>query len=215
MGHNAAAGRREGADPLGVRAGTCDWRTALPVLRGAGVTLRGLDDRDAASLWAHIGNPNCGRFMVGAPRSLEQLQRFLRWSREQQRHGQLVCYGVVPVGHHMPVGVIQLWSVESDFATAEWGFVVGETYWGTGLFGQSATVLLNFAFGTLGVRRLEARSVDINERANAALRRLGATFEGVLREGFFDGTDTHDHLMWSLLAREWLARQSRRDRVAI
>jgi RimJ/RimL family protein N-acetyltransferase len=43
------------------------------------------------------------------------------------------------------------------FSTAEWGFAVGSAFWGTGVFRESAELLLAFAFETIGVHRLEAR----------------------------------------------------------
>jgi RimJ/RimL family protein N-acetyltransferase len=47
-----------------------------------------------------------------------------------------------------------------------------------------------------------------NGRANAVLRRLGATEEGHLRRSFLLGGEYHDDLLWALLADDW----RRRDR---
>jgi RimJ/RimL family protein N-acetyltransferase len=93
--------------------------------------------------------------------------------------------------------------LEANFQTAEWGFVVGQPYWGTGLFSNGARLVLSYLFETVGVRRLEARTVITNGRANGALLKLGAVCEGVLRQGFSSGERCLDQFLWSILANEW------------
>ncbi len=182
-----------------------EWRRRLPVLTGPRVTLRGLRGPDAPSLLAHLSKPAVQRYIAPCPTSLEDLRRFVRWTHEERRRGLHICYGVVPRGQAKAVGIIQVWAIERDFSTAEWGFALGDDYWGSGLFTSGARLLLDFAFGTLGVRRLEARAVDEDDRGNGVLRKLGATREGVLRGGFRSGTVVRDHVMWSILADEWRA----------
>jgi RimJ/RimL family protein N-acetyltransferase len=63
--------------------------------------------------------------------------------------------------------------------------------------------VLDFAFGTIGVRRLEGRSASENGRGNAALRKLGAVPEGLLRKCFMCDGVYRDHIMWSLVEEDW------------
>jgi RimJ/RimL family protein N-acetyltransferase len=175
------------------------------VLTDAHVTLRDLQQADASSLLAHLSRPPVQHYTVPCPASLEGMQRFVRWTHAERRRGLHLCYGIVPPGNVRPVGIVQIWAIERDFSTAEWGFALSDEYRGTGLFISGARLLLDFAFGTLGVRRLEARAVDVDARGNAVLRKLGATREGVLRDGFRDGDVMRDHIMWSILADEWCA----------
>ena len=69
-------------------------------------------------------------------------------------------------------------------------------------------MLLRFAFDLIGVRRLEARAMAANARANAVLRRLGATEEGHLRQSFLLGGEYHDDVLWSILAADWRRQQA-------
>jgi RimJ/RimL family protein N-acetyltransferase len=127
----------------------------------------------------------------------------------ERRRGTLLCYGIVPVGHVIPVGLLQIWPIKTDFSTAEWGFVLGQSAWGTGLFVSSAELFLDFVFNTIGVVRLETRAVVENGRSGGALRKLGATREGILRGAFKQGDTVLDDVMWSILAEEWRTRQAR------
>ena len=186
-----------------------DWNRGLPVLGDGAVTLRELRSRDAASLVAHLNDPRVVRYIARCPTTAAGFVRFIRWARGERRRGTLVCYGIVPRGGTGPVGVIQLWPIERGFSTAEWGFVLGRSFWGTGLFPRAATLMLDDVFPRLGVYRLEARAVDINQRGNRALERLGANREGLMRGSFRDGAVVRGHVMWSILAPEWRTSKHR------
>jgi RimJ/RimL family protein N-acetyltransferase len=189
------------------RAGGVDCSNGLPALRGELVTLRELRPSDAPSLLGQLSNDEVLEYVPGAPRSLAGFQRFVAWARTQSRAGQHLTFGVVPHGRRAAVGFLQIWPVEGGFSTAEWGFVIGRCFWGTGVFDDAARLLIDLAFGRLGVARLEARVVDGDRRGNAALRRLGAVHEGRLRCGFRSNGAVRDYMMWSILARDWAARE--------
>jgi ribosomal-protein-alanine N-acetyltransferase len=174
--------------------------------------LRQLRLHDAPSLFDHFNDPDVLRYIAPCPSTIEGFRQFVRWTRTERRHGRHACWGIVPAGSTAPVGILQVWPVERNFSTAELGFVLGRAYWGTGVFGRSARLLLDAMFvdglfGPPGVFRLESRAVDANARGCAALRKLGAKSDGVLRGAFHDGDRTRNHIMWSILAPEWHANR--------
>ncbi len=183
------------------------WRHGLPELRDEHVTLRELTDADAESLAFHLNGDGVNAHMAACPSTAPRFRRFVRWAHEERCRGSLVCYGIVPSDETGSVGIIQFWPVERDFFITEWGFVIGESFWGTGVFMRAARLAVDFAFAELAVHRLEARAVDTNGRGNRVLEKLGAVRDGVLRGGFRDGDRVRDHVMWSILAPEWQARR--------
>jgi [ribosomal protein S5]-alanine N-acetyltransferase len=193
-----------------VEPGAVDWRHGLPVLRHGGDCMRELRADDAPSLVAHLHSPRVIRYIAPCPTTAKAFRRFIRWTHVERSRGALACYGIVPEGAAHAVGIIQVWRIERDFSTAEMGFALGEAFWGGGLFVRAARPVLDVAFSQIGVHRLEARAVDVNGRGNGILAKLGATREGVLRDGFRDGDTYRDHVMWSILAPDWrLSRQHR------
>ena len=180
-----------------------DWRQALPILSGAGVTLRELRLEDAASLLAMVSTEEVSRFISPPPTTVEGFERFIAWAIRERERGNYLCFAVVPEGLTTAVGLFQLRSLEPGFATAEWGFVLGSGFWGTGAFIHSARLVLDFAFDVMNVHRLEARASLVNGRGNGALRKLGAVQEGVLRQSFFRFGRYHDQVLWSVLAADW------------
>jgi RimJ/RimL family protein N-acetyltransferase len=110
---------------------------------------------------------------------------------------------VVPAGFNQAIGIIQVRTLGAGFDIAEWGFAIGSAFWGTGVFQAAARQVLGFAFGEVGVQRLEARSAVANGRGNGALQKMGATREGVLRKSFLPNGVYHDQVFRSICQDEW------------
>lgn len=76
---------------------------------------------------------------------------------------------------------------------------------GTGLNGRVKRLLLDRAFGC-GIRRIEFRIDERNARSQAAIAKLGAVKEGVLRAERITWTGhVRDTGIWSILRDEWSA----------
>jgi RimJ/RimL family protein N-acetyltransferase len=93
--------------------------------------------------------------------------------------------------------------LEPGFGSAEWGFALASPFWGTGLFHACAEAVIEFAFEHVGVHRLEARAAVANGRGNGALRKLGATQEGVLRRSFLRDGQYLDQVLWGIVSTDW------------
>ena len=187
---------------------TTDWRDALPVLQAGAVKLRELRLSDAATLLAMLTTEEVSRFISPPPTTIDGFERFIAWTHRERAAGRYVCFGIVPDGYEQAVGIIQVRTLDAAFDIAEWGFAIGSSFWGTGVFQTAAQQVLGFAFAEIGIHRLEARSAVANGRGNGALQKLGATREGVLRKSFLRDGVFHDQVIWSICQDEWREGQS-------
>jgi RimJ/RimL family protein N-acetyltransferase len=184
-----------------------DWRTGLPVLAAGCVTLRELRVSDAPALLEMIATEEVARFISPPPTTVEGFERFIAWTHRERAAGRYVCFAVVPAGRETAIGIFQVRQLEPGFGTAEWGFAIGSSFWGTGVFMDAAKATVEFAFETVGVVRLEARAAVLNGRGNGALAKVGAVREAVLRKSFLRRGEHMDQALWSILRQEW--RQSK------
>ena len=184
-----------------------DWREKLPVFAGKTITLRELKASDAATLYAMLSTEEVSRFISPPPTTVEGYEKFIEWTHRKREAGELVCFGIVPEGMNVAVGIIQVRSLEGHFQTAEWGFALGSPYWGNGMFIEGAQLVLGFVFKDVGVHRLEARSVDYNGRCNGVLNKLGAVQEMRLRQSFLKNGKFYDEYLWSILNEDWRSRE--------
>jgi RimJ/RimL family protein N-acetyltransferase len=187
---------------------TTDWRMGLPVLTGAQVVLREMRTADAPSLFSLLTTEEVSRFISPPPTTVEGFEKFIAWAQRQRRAGCYVCFAVTLVTDDTAIGIFQLRELEPGFGTAEWGFAIGSPFWGTGVFQDSAELLVTFAFEGVGVHRLEARAAVRNGRGNGALRKIGAVQEGLLRKSFLKNGEYLDQTLWTILDEDWQARRS-------
>lgn len=185
-----------------------DWRDGLPVLDGLGFTLRELTASDAPSLCEHLTAAEVTRFISPPPSSVTEFERFIAWTHREREAGRYACFAVVPDGETAAVGLFQIRVLAGREGVAEWGFILGSAYWGTGLFLAGAQRVVDFAFDEMGLERLEARASVANGRGNGALAKLGAQPEAVLRRSFERHGRWHDQRLWGLCRLYWrLLRQ--------
>jgi RimJ/RimL family protein N-acetyltransferase len=181
---------------------TTDWKTGLPVLTGRQITLRELRVSDAASLLAMLTTQEVSRFISPPPTTVEGFERFIMWANHERAAGNYACFAVVPHGMDTAVGLFQVRQLDPGWGTAEWGFALGSAFWGTGMFTDGAELVLDFVFETIGVHRLEARAAVLNGRGNAALQKVGAMKEGILRRSFLRNGQYLDQALWTILAED-------------
>jgi len=182
-----------------------DWRERLPMLAGQKVVLRDLRPSDATSLFTLLTTDEVARFISPPPSTVEGFERFIAWAHRQRTVGAYACFAVTLPDNHTAIGIFQLRELEPGFGTAEWGFAIGSGYWGTGVFTQGAELLLQFAFDTVGVHRLEARAAVRNGRGNSALQKIGAVQEGVLRKSFLRNGQYLDQVLYAIVDDDWRA----------
>jgi len=182
---------------------TTDWRRALPVLQAGAVTLRELQLSDAPSLLEMLTTHEVARFISPPPTSVEAFERFIDWTLRERAAGRYICFGIVPAGLEQAIGIIQVRTLAPGFDIAEWGFAMGSSFWGTGIFQEAAKQVLAFVFTDVGVHRLEARSAVRNGRGHGALQKLGAMREAVLRRSFLRDGIYHDQVIWSICQDDW------------
>ena len=194
----SAAGAIGHADPGGP-----DWRDRLPVLRSGKITLRELQSSDAQALWAFVSCAEVTKFLSPPPPTVDGFERFIAWTQRQRAVGAQATLAVVVDGFDTPVGLFQLRQLEPAFGTAEWGFAIGSAFWGTGVFRAGAELMMHLAFDIIGVHRLEARACLTNARGNAALKKIGAVQEGVLRRSFLRDGEYLDQVLWTVLEEDW------------
>ena len=89
--------------------------------------------------------------------------------------------------------------------TLQIGFTwYGKEFQGTGLNKHCKFLLLQFAFDELGMERVEFRADATNAKSIAAMKSIGCTVEGILRNHAYrnDGT-RRDSIVLSILKKEW------------
>jgi RimJ/RimL family protein N-acetyltransferase len=182
---------------------TPNWRTQLPTLSARQVTLREAAASDLRPLMDLLSIGDASRFGIDEPVSELGIQALLERGQRERAAGTGFIYLVTITASRAVVGLAQVRQLDLGFESGEWECTVAPSWRGTGVFLELARLLGSFAFGTVGVHRLEARVPLQNGRANGALRKLGAVQEGILRQSIRRGDDYVDQVLWSILKEDW------------
>jgi RimJ/RimL family protein N-acetyltransferase len=181
------------------------WSALPPVLRGRDVTLREAERGDAFSLFSVLGHPQVASAIAPGPKSPADLAELIESAARDRRNRRGIWLAVIPQAAGV-AGLIRLREIEPEFGSADWEFVLAHERWGSGLFVRAASTAIDFVFDVLGATRLEARAAVSNVRAQAALRKLGARQEAVLRQSLrVEGGLRDDQILLTLLADDWRA----------
>lgn len=192
----------------GMPAGVYDWGTALPVLPAERLVLRPTRPDDAEDLFALFSNEDVSRYWserawTDPRRATEYLEQIDRWFRERDGFQ----WAVALKEDDRLVGTCTLFQLYWRHQRAEIGYALQRRLWGRGLMTEALTALFDFAFGKLGLHRLEADVEPRNEKSLAILDRMGFRREGLLRERFRVEDEVQDSLILGLLKPEWEARR--------
>ena len=180
-----------------------DWRAGLPTLAARLVTLREPSPMDLRPLMDLLLLADASRFGIDEPISEVAVQEMLDRLARDRQNGVAFTFLVVASSTRAVVGLVQARQIDLSWESAEWECTLAPSWRGTGAFLETARLVGSFAFGTVGVHRLEARVLLQNGRANGALRKLGAVQEGVLRESIRRGSEYLDQVLWSVLKEDW------------
>jgi len=181
------------------------WTDRVPHLRGELTTLREVAASDVYPLFALFADPAVTAYMAPPPPTLATFAGFIEWSFQQREEGRGVCFGIVPDGMEVAVGILQI-RFDPALAGAEWGFVLSTHFWSTGVFNDAANALAEFAFTTMHIERLEARIALRNRRAHAAVEKLGARFETTIERSSPQGIPRDPESVWGLREHDWRNR---------
>ena len=115
------------------------------------------------------------------------------------------------------VGVSCYLDIQPQNRAIEIGFTwIGKSWQGSAVNPESKLLLLRHAFEKLGALRVQLKTDLRNEQSQAAIRKLGAVREGVLRKQMTlpDGHQ-RDTVMFSITDAEWpTVRQNLEERLA-
>ena len=181
------------------------WTDRLPLLHGGLTMLREVAASDVYTLSTLFSDPAVTAYMAPPPPTLAKFAGFVEWSHRQRAQGHGVCFGIVPEGMTTAVGILQV-RRDPALPRAEWGFVLSAHFWSTGVFADAADALLEFAFTTMLVEQLEARVAERNQRAHAAVQKLGARFETTLEESSPQGIPRDPESVWTIREHDWRNR---------
>jgi RimJ/RimL family protein N-acetyltransferase len=140
-----------------------------------------------------------------APAGIEDLTTVLEGFIRDTASGLRVAYAVVLKSNGKAIGTTSYLDLNPTHNSLEIGSTFyGREYWRSFVNTECKLLLLTEAFEVRQVERVTLKTDSMNERSRAAITRLGASFEGILRHHMKrpDGS-WRDSAYFSILYSEW------------
>lgn len=178
------------------------WPPARNIdLIGRFVHLSAFRESDAQELFDALDDPTLWSLVRGRPASPDDVKSTMAQAAANNRYP----YVVRLIDGNQVVGTTSLMDGSAVDARCEIGFTVYQRrVWATQVNPECKLLLAKFCFEALNMTRVQLKTDNLNERSQAAIARLGAVREGVLRrhQRRPDGS-LRDSVMFSITSDEW------------
>ncbi len=180
-------------------------QVAPVTLEGRHVRLEPLTPEHVPGL-AEVGlDPELWRWTLALLETPDDVRRYVETALREQAEGRSLPFATVDAATGRAVGCTRFCSVDRENRRVEIGWTwVARPWQRTPANTEAKYLMLRHAFETLGCVRVELKTDALNARSRAAILRLGAREEGVLRRHMLArGGRSRDTVYFSILDDEW------------
>jgi RimJ/RimL family protein N-acetyltransferase len=173
-----------------------------PTLTGALVVLRPVEVADAAGLFAL--DPETLRLTGSNQDSAFTLENLENWYATRGTTDDRLDLSIIERATGAWAGEVVLNELSRQNESCGFRILLqGPRFYGRGLGTESTRLVIDYAFGTVGVHRIELEVYDFNPRARHVYEKLGFVHEGTKRDALqWDGKWIDCHCM-GLRDRDW------------
>jgi RimJ/RimL family protein N-acetyltransferase len=185
------------------------------LLEGKVVRLRSFELSDVQEIVKHWNNVEL-RNLVGSadrgPASANDEEEWIREGWRQRKDRTAFAFAIETVSDSKLVGGTSLFNLSWTNRSAVFGISIYDPRNRGRGYGQEATgLILDFAFKTLNLNRVELYTFDFNERAQKCYLNVGFKEVGRRRQARFIDGEYHDEVIMDILKDEWIAKRRSRE----
>ena len=145
------------------------------------------------------------KYSLISPAGAEGMKSYIEAAIDGRAKGLEYPFIVFDKRTQQYAGSTRFYDIQMHNKSMQLGYTwYAKDFQGTGLNKNCKLLLLQFAFETLGLERVEFRADNNNETSKAAMRSIGCVEEGVLRSHVptYNGT-RRNSIVLSILKNEW------------
>lgn len=179
------------------------------VLEDETVLLRSLQESDSENLLEiSLNEPETWQYSLIRANGRENLEKYIQIALKARANQTEFPFIIFDKKSGKYAGSTRFYDINLEFKSLQLGYTwYGKAFRGTGLNKHCKFLVLQFAFETLGMERVEFRADYNNKQSIAAMKSIGCTIEGVLRDHMptLGSEARRDTIVLSILNKEWLA----------
>ena len=108
----------------------------------------------------------------------------------------------------VPIGTVGLFILNEKAGVGDLGYCLSKKWWKHGIMSEAVQAVIDFAFETVGFKRIEAHHSVDNPGSGGVMKKCGMLYEGHMRQkylsmrGIFEDCDSY-----AILKGDWLQKK--------
>ena len=181
-----------------------------PTLHTARLLLRPFTEGDTDAIYALMSNAYVVRYWDAPPWSERtRADRFIARCKAMEQEGSGVRLAIERTADGVFIGWCAFMEWNPSYRCGMIGYCLDDKAWGHGFATEAAGAVVQWAFSTLDLNRVQSGADTRNRASERVLEKLGFVREGTLREDCIVNGEVSDDSVYGLLRREWELVQSR------
>ncbi len=171
-----------------------------PILEGAHVRLEPLTLAHLPALEAVAFDPTIWRYMLANIQTPEDLRA---WAKSAIAANNTLAWVTIKSSNNQLVGSTRFIDLDLTHRTTELGHTwLAASARGTLINTEAKLLQLTYAFETLNLNRVALKTHHENLRSQAAMKAIGAIYEGTFRNHYLMPDNTPRHSIWFSITKE-------------
>ncbi|VWM06845.1 GNAT family N-acetyltransferase [Burkholderia lata] len=176
-----------------------------PILTGERVELRPLDSSDRQALLDAAADGQLWNLKVTVVPGPETIDAYIDTALQGRATGTVMPFAIVDRASGRVIGSTRFWKIDRKNRKLEIGHTwLSESAQRTRANTEAKWLLLGYAFDVLQCVRVQFTTDELNEKSRAAILRLGAKQEGIVRhERIMPDGRKRNSVRFSIIDDEW------------
>jgi RimJ/RimL family protein N-acetyltransferase len=180
-------------------------QTDQPVLTGQRVELRPLQQDHTSSLLDAAADGQLWNLNVTVVPGPDTVDRYVATALAGRQAGTVMPFVLVELSTGRVVGSTRFWKIDRANRKLEIGHTwLSGSVQRSGINTEAKYLLLGYAFDVMGCVRVQFTTDELNQRSRAAILRIGAVQEGIVRhERIMPDGRKRNSVRFSIIDSEW------------
>ena len=175
------------------------------VLENSTLRLEPLTEKHVQEMRALGSDKDVWRWYTADLSSPDALEAWMTNRLKESQRGEKMSYAVILKENGKVIGSSSYGHIDWNEKCLEVGWTwLDKQYIGTGLNKHMKYLMLSHAFEAMAIERLELRTDEANVRSRKAMEKIGAIFDGTLRNHrSTQGGRRRNTVIYSIIGSEW------------
>ena len=177
---------------------------SFPAIETERLLLQPLTAEHTDFVFRHFSNPAVYQYLLDEPPVTDhaQAEEIVQFYAEPagKPYNRWV---ILRKSDNQPIGTCGYHKWDRRYFRTEIGYDLHPDFWGQGYMTEALKAVIASGFEKVGLNRIDALVYVENKPSIRLLQRLGFTREGLLRDYFYLDGKFYDHIIFSILRREW------------